>query len=121
LNFDNFARWVLVPALSPRAICQKQADEHRPEGHLFEGDNSLPLWRGWQAFRRGLKTNPDSLGVDGKTIQAILRHSTLALTMNVLVKSVSESQTTALDSLSEKFDLCNASATVQTKRLQLEG
>jgi hypothetical protein len=38
-----------------------------------------------------------------------LRHSTLALTMNVYVKTVRESQTDALDTLSEQ--LCNASAT----------
>ena len=34
---------------------------------------------------------------------AILRHSTLALTMNIYVKSVNESQTVALDSLSERM------------------
>jgi len=108
LNLDNVARRVIIPALSPCAVCKKQESEHKPEGHLFERDASLPGWHGWHAFRRGLATNLHSLGVDGKTIQAILRHSTLALTMNIYVKSVSESQTTALDSLSEKFDLCNA-------------
>ncbi|HXL21949.1 MAG TPA: tyrosine-type recombinase/integrase [Candidatus Dormibacteraeota bacterium] len=108
LNLDNLARRVITPALSPCAVCKKREDEHKPEAHLFERDKSLPLWHGWHAFRRGLATNLYTLGVDGKTIQAILRHSTLALTMNIYVKSVSESQTTALDSLSEKFNLCNA-------------
>ena len=51
----------------------------------------------------------DTLRVEDKTIQAILRHSTLALTMNVYVKTVGESQTNALDSLSA--EMCNASAT----------
>ncbi len=99
----------------------ESTEEHKPEAHVFERDKSLPLWHGWHAFRRGLATNLHTLGIDGKTIQSILRHSTLALTMNIFVnlpsncgswvKSVSESQTTALDSLSEKFDLCNESAT----------
>jgi len=111
LNLDNLVRRVIIPALSPCAICRKQEEEHKPEGHNFQRDTSLPEWHGWHAFRRGLATNLHSQGIDGKTIQAILRHSTLALTMNIYVKSVSESQTTALDSLSEKFDLCNESAT----------
>ena len=44
---------------------------------------------------------------------AILRHSNVGLTMNVYVKSVSESQVTAMDALSEQFDLCNVRATSQ--------
>ena len=32
-------------------------------------------WHGWHAFRRGLATNLHRLGVDDKTIQAILRHT----------------------------------------------
>jgi hypothetical protein len=53
--------------------------------------------------------------VDDKTIQGILRHSDMRLTMNVYVKSVSDSQVDALAALSEKFsetgEVCNASAT----------
>jgi len=56
--------------------------------------------------------------VDDKTIQAILRHSNIGLTMNVYVKSVSESQVNAMDTLSEKLDLCNVSATSGEKRIQ---
>jgi integrase len=118
LNLDNLARRVIVPALSPCAICKKQAEEHKPEGHVFERDNSLPLWHGWHAFRRGLATNLHTLGVADKDIQAILRHSNIGLTMNVYVKSVNESQVTALDSLSEKFATCNDLATNQTRVIQ---
>jgi integrase len=72
---------------------------------------SLPEWHGWHAFRRGLATNLHALGVDDKTIQAILRHSNVGLTMNVYVKSVSESQVNAMDALSEKLEICNGYAT----------
>jgi integrase len=75
--------------LSARSL--KQEEEHKPEGHEFKRDDSLPHWHGWHAFRRGLATNLHGLGVDDKTIQAILRHSNIGLTMNVYVKSVSES------------------------------
>ncbi|HTZ48481.1 MAG TPA: tyrosine-type recombinase/integrase, partial [Verrucomicrobiae bacterium] len=82
-----------------------------PEGHMFQLDKTL-RWHGWHAFRRGLATNLHTLGVDDKTIQAILRHSNVGLTMNVYVKSVGESQVSAMDALSEKLGVCNESATI---------
>lgn len=78
-------------------------------------DASLPHWHGWHAFRRGLATNLHALGVDDKTIQAIFRHSNAGLTMNVYVKSVSESQVSAMDELSKKLVTCHDLA---TKRIQ---
>jgi integrase len=111
LNLDNLVRRVIRPALSRCAVCRKHEDEHKPEGHTFQRDNSLPEWHGWHAFRRGLATNLHALGVDDKTIQAILRHSNIGITQNIYIKSVSESQVNAMDTLSEKLDLCNASAT----------
>jgi integrase len=98
----------------------------QPDLPIFQAGNGKPLnldnlarrvispvskWHGWHAFRRGLATNLHALGVDDKTIQAILRHSNIGLTMNVYVKSVSESQVSAMDALSEKLDLCNVHAT----------
>ncbi len=111
LNLDNLARRVVIPALSRCEVCRKREEEHKAEGHLFKLDASLPSWHGWHAFRRGLATNLHALGVDDKTIQAILRHSNIGLTMNVYVKSVGESQVSAMDALSEKLGLCNESAT----------
>ena len=118
LNLDNLVRRAIVPALSPCVICKKQEDEHKPEGHVYERDKSLPQWHGWHAFRRGLATNLHALGVDDKTIQAILRHSNIGITQNIYIKSVTESQVNAMDSLGEKLDLCNVSATSRGKRIQ---
>jgi len=118
LNLDNIVRRVIIPALSPCAVCKKQEDEHKPEGHSFQRDKSLPLWQGWHAFRRGLATNLHTLGVADKDIQAILRHSNIGLTMNVYVKSVNESQVSAMDSLTEKFATCNDLATNTPSRIQ---
>jgi hypothetical protein len=42
--------------------------------------------------------------VDDKTIQAILRHSNVGLTINVYVKSVTESQVNAMDVLSARLE-----------------
>jgi integrase len=89
LNLDNLARRVIAP---------------------------VSKWHGWHAFRRGLATNLHALGVDDKTIQAILRHSNIGLTMNVYVKSVNESQVSAMDALSEKLEMCNVHATSEGGR-----
>jgi integrase len=95
---------VFVPALSRCAVCQKSERDHKPEAHLFQRDDSIPQWHGWHAFRRGLATNLHALGVDDKTIQAILRHSNVGLTMNVYVKSLSESQVSAMELVGEEFE-----------------
>jgi integrase len=116
LNLDNLARRVITPALSRCTVCRKREDEHKADGHMFKRDESLPHWHGWHAFRRGLATNLHTLGVDDKTIQAILRHSNVGLTMNVYVKSVNESQVSAMDALSEKLGICNDLATTRAGR-----
>lgn len=56
-------------------------------------------WQGWHAFRRGLATNLHRLGVDDKTIQAILRHCNVAVTQNVYIKTVSDDSVAAMQQL----------------------
>jgi hypothetical protein len=53
---------------------------------------------------RGPATNLHQLGVDDKDIQAILRHSNVGITMNIYVKSVSESQVDAMNLLGAELD-----------------
>lgn len=103
LNLDNLVRRGIVPALTRCEVCCKREDEHAKAEHKFKLDTSIPSWHGWHAFRRGLATNLHALGVDDKTIQAILRHSNVALTINVYIKSVTESQVSAMDVLEAKF------------------
>lgn len=109
----------------------------QPDLPIFAGEKGKPLnlnnlarrviapvakWHGWHGFRRGLATNLHALGIDDKTIQAIMRHSNVGLTMNIYVKSVSESQTAAMDALGEKFskteETNNVLATFESKVLQ---
>ncbi len=103
LNLDNIARRVIIPALQVRSVCRQAKADHKADGHAFELDQTLPKWHGWHSFRRGLATNLNRLGVDDKTIQAILRHSNIATTMNIYVKSVSESQVEAMQRLENAF------------------
>lgn len=51
---------------------------------LFEGQEVS--WHGWHAFRRGLATNLHHLGVVDIVIQAILRHSDVAVTRESYIK-----------------------------------
>jgi integrase len=90
LNLDALARDVIRPA--------------------FEAAK-LP-WYGWHAFRRGLATNLNRLGVSDKVIQQILRHANVTTTMNIYVKMVSQDATIAMKTLEN-----NCAAAVQQKRL----
>jgi integrase len=120
----------VVPQLADalEAHRQRAGKLAQPELPVFQAGNGKPLnldnmarrviapvakWHGWHAFRRGLATNLHSIGIDDKTIQAILRHSNVGLTMNVYVKSVTQSQVNAMDALGTQFtaETCNELAT----------
>lgn len=77
LNLDNLARRVIIPVLKLSDI----------------------EWHGWHAFRRGLATNLHQLGVNDKTIQEILRHSSLATTQEIYIKTVSAESAAAMKKL----------------------
>jgi integrase len=85
LNLANLARRVINPAL----------EEYSHEaGELIE-------FKGWHAFRRSLATNLQSCGVEPKTIQQILRHSSLSVTMNIYVTPPQEDARAALQKIED--------------------
>ncbi|MGC2287398.1 MAG: tyrosine-type recombinase/integrase [Candidatus Acidiferrum sp.] len=102
LNLANLVKRAIQPAIEKCAVCRRSKDQHKPEGHLFKLDETL-RWHGWHAFRRGLATNLHALGVADREIQAILRHSNIAVTQKCYVKSLAENQVTALDLLVEEM------------------
>ncbi len=113
LNLDNLARRSIIPAIETCVQCRQSKSKHKKtDGHTFELDKTL-CWYGWHAFRRGLATNLHSLGVDDKTIQAILRHSNIGLTQNVYIKTVAASGISAMDLLGAELrkTTCNDLAT----------
>jgi len=111
LNLDNLARRAIIPALEKCTVCGDSKEVHEADGHEYRRDNSLPKWRGWHAFRRGLATNLHDLGVADKDIQAILRHSNIGITMNIYVKSLAESQVDAMDLLGAELGKVSTSDT----------
>jgi hypothetical protein len=99
----------------------KASSEHKPEGNVLEGAKRPPQRHGWHAFLRGLAANLHALGVAEKSIQTILWHSNVGFTMNVYVKSVSESQVSVVNALSEKLGTQSDLATLKRAQSELNG
>lgn len=96
LNLNNVLNRMIQPALNVCEVCRKRRTDHAGANHEYKRDASRPEWHGWHAFRRGLATNLYRLGVNDKTIQAILRHSNVTTTMDIYVKTVSADSTAAM-------------------------
>jgi integrase len=56
--------------------------------HDWIRDSSVPQWRGWHAFRRGVATNLQHLGANVVTAQGALRHSDANVTLKHYSKVV---------------------------------
>jgi integrase len=66
LNLDNLSRRTIAPVLNGG-------------------------WHGWHSFRRGLGTRLFYAGVDAKTVQTVLRHANVAITMeNYVIPDAAE-------------------------------
>jgi len=112
-------------------------DEHRKSfgnpagGWIFQNSRGNPLdldalyrremkhvlrragidWCGWHAFRRGLGSNLNRLGVDDSVIQAILRHSNIAVTQTYYIKTTRPDADAAMRKFSiELSDILTRSA-----------
>ena len=109
----DVAKRIITPTIEKCVRCRKSKAEHRPDSHIFELDQSL-RWKGWHAFRRGLATTLHQLGTPDREIQAILRHSNIAITQKSYIKSIVESQVNALDRVAAEManeSNCNQTAT----------
>lgn len=96
---DSLLGRLILPALEVCEICSKPESEHGKLTHKYERNKVLPEWRGWHAFRRGLATNLNRLGVDDLVIQRILRHSNVAITQACYIKTAGEDAKAAMQKL----------------------
>lgn len=103
LNLANLARRVIIPAITVCSVCRKMKTEHEGVDHDFVLDTSIPSWRGWNAFRRGLASNLYSLQVAPKLIQAILRHSNQQTTMKYYIQTEDAESRVAIEKLENLF------------------
>jgi len=120
VSMNNVLNRAILPVLNRCQKCHKSKGECEGPRHEYRRDESLPAWHGWHAFRRGLATNLHRLGVPDKTIQAILRHSNVAVTQACYIKTVDSDSVAAmklleaalcanraLESVSSKQDMVN--------------
>jgi integrase len=111
----------LVPIL--KAALEAHRARTTGDDYIFHGETGKPLrlenvvrhamrpaldkagiaWKGWHAFRRGVGTNLHALGVPMQTIQSILRHSDIATTQALYVKTVSADAVRAMKKLEREF------------------
>lgn len=103
LNLQNLAKRVARPAVEGCVTCRKLEHDHQRANHRFRRNEGLPRWHGWHAFRHGLSTNLKQLGVDDKTIQAILRHADQQTTVNTYIHAVPEAVREAMQRLEEQL------------------
>jgi integrase len=103
LSLNNVLNRQIQPVLNACVHCGKMESKHQ-ETHEHKRNDSRPEWRGWHAFRRGLATNLHDLGVPDKTIQAILRHANVAVTMNSYVKTLDAQSIAAMAQLEKLVD-----------------
>jgi len=80
LDLHNVFARRIDPVLNACERCGKVKAKHRREDHEFRRRQDLAEWHGWHAFRRGLGSNLNDLGVLDLTIQRILRHSNVTTT-----------------------------------------
>jgi integrase len=108
-----------VPVLP---VLRKALEKHKKQSlgeFIFSGGTGRPLvlmnvtrrdiiptlakkkvpWHGWHAFRRGLASNLNDLGVDDSVIQTILRHSSVAVTQKHYIKTTSPQAAAAMKKL----------------------
>jgi integrase len=81
LDLDNLADRVIRPTMKAHGL----------------------LWKGWQAYRRGLATNLKELGVPDTTIQCILRHENVDTTRRFYIKTAPKVAKDAMKKLEKKI------------------
>lgn len=86
LNLDNLAKRVIIPALQEAKL----------------------QWHGWYSLRRGIATLVSSIEKDPLAAKGLLRHSSVATTLEHYIKEVPE---ITLKALIKVESLCNQGAT----------
>lgn len=118
VNLKNLAKRVIKDAVEKCVKCKKSESKHEAETHPYELDKATE-WHGYHAFRRGLATNLHALGISDKNIQAILRHSNVAITQATYIKTTNEGQIDAMETLSLELQRRESSNECRTNQTEL--
>lgn len=90
LALGSVVNRIILPALNRCATCRKAESSHEASDHKYERDESIPVWHGWHAARRGLGSNLYRLGVPDMVIQRILRHANVSTTTGYYIKTAAD-------------------------------
>ena len=110
LRLNNLLNDQIAPALNVCQCGKTKGPGHAGADHCWSRDSARPEWHGFHAFRRGLATVLHDLGVDDKTIQAIMRHANVAVTQAAYIKSLPQQ---SVDAMKRLESLIVASTAVQ--------
>src|ERR1051326_7232043 len=114
LSVNNLLNRQILPALNKCRHCGvAEGKAHLKQDHDYQRDDRIPEWQGFHAARRGLASNLYRLGVPDKTIQKILRHSDVSVTLGYYIKSTSLDVVEAMDKLEENLAAKSAGQILQ--------
>jgi integrase len=103
IDLKNIYTRRIEPILSACADCGETKKKHTVADHEYRRRPEAVQWRGWHAFRRGLGSNLNELGVPDLTIQRILRHSNVATTRKSYIKIREDNVTAGMELLAAEI------------------
>jgi integrase len=117
LSMDNIRSRQILPVLDRCAVCKKAPGRaHRKEyEHEYERDQTMPRWRGWHAFRRGLATDLVNANEAVTVAQGVMRHADGNVTLKCYAKPVAESVRRSVQERADRLEigLTDTSGTVE--------
>lgn len=119
LDLHNVFTRQIAPVLNVCSHCKQTKEEHEEADHEYSRRADLPEWHGWHAFRRGLATNLNDLGVLDLTIQRILRHSDVTTTRKAYIKPLDHQVTAGMERMEQEIrrvEAVQANAANETRK-----
>jgi integrase len=106
LSMDNVRCRDILPLLDRCGICKKAPGKpHWKEEHEYHRDETMPRWRGWHAFRRGLATDLVEKNVAVTVAQGALRHADANITLKCYAKTVDESVRRSVQERADRLEI----------------
>lgn len=103
LDLHNVFTRQIAPELNVCSQCKQTKEQHEEADHEYSRRSDLPEWHGWHAFRRGLATNLNDLGVLDLTIQRILRHRDVTTTRKAYIKPLDHQVAAGMERMEQEI------------------
>jgi integrase len=118
LSMDNVRMRLILPVLNRCAVCKKAPGKpHWKEEHEYRRDETMPRWRGWHAFRRGLATDLVDKKESVTVAQGALRHADANVTLKCYAKPVSDEVRRSMQDRADRLEVGLEDSLRTAKRL----